>query len=102
MFAFLADWMLGPKPVEDDSEEGSTKREEEQRLSVASDLTVKDGLKMEMEKSGLLPGLHRPSIHPSSPVLLKSAFALSHPREKRISAHSVTFACPVSPYATSL
>lgn len=94
--------MLGPKPVEDDSEEGSTKREEEQRLSVTSNLTEKDGLKMEMEKGGLLPGFHRPAVRPSSPVPLKSAFALSHPREKRISAHSVTFACPLSPYVTSL
>lgn len=94
--------MLGPKLVEDDSEEGNTKREEEQRLSVTSNLTEKDGLRMETEKGGQLPGFHRPSIYPPSPVPLKSAFALSHPREKRISAHSVTFACPVSPYVTSL
>lgn len=102
MFVFLADWMLGPKPVEDDSEEGRAEIEEEQRLSISSNLTGKDRLKMETEKDGLLPGFHRPSIHPSSPVPLRSASASSHPREKRIYTHSVTFACPMSPYVTSL
>lgn len=93
--------MLGPKSAEDDLEEGRAEIEE-QRLSVPSILTEDDRLKMEMERRGLLPGFHCPSVHSSSPAPLRSSFASSHPREKRISTHSVTFACPMSPYVTSL
>lgn len=99
---FLTDWLFGPKSVEDGSEEGRAEIEEEYRLSISSDLTENDELNMETEKDGLLPAVHRPSVHPSSPVPLRSAFAASHPGGKRISTHSVTFACPMSPYVTSL
>ncbi|XP_078029385.1 uncharacterized protein LOC117272476 [Epinephelus lanceolatus] len=102
----LADWILGPKPVEDDSEEGRAEIEEERRLSICSKLMEKDMLMMEKEKDSLLPGFywldggcHRPSTPPPP---LKSAMASSYPGEKRISTHSVTFASPVTPYATSL
>lgn len=94
---FLTDWLFGPKIVEDDSEEGVAGADEEWRH-----LTHKDELKMETEKDGLLPGSHRPSVHPSSPVPLKSAFASSHPGGKRTSAHNVTFTGPQSPQVTSL
>lgn len=93
---FLTDWLFGPKMVEDDDEEGAGADEEWQHL------THKDELKMETEKDGVLPGSHRPSVHPSSPVPLKSAFASSHPGGKRTSAHSVTFTCPQGPQVTSL
>lgn len=92
---FLTDWLFGPKMVEDDSEEGSAGAGEEWHH-----LTHKDELKMETEKDGVLPGSHRPSVHPSSPVPLKSAFASLHPGGKRTSAHSVTFTCPQSPQVT--
>lgn len=104
-FFRLTDWILGPKPVEDDSEEGRAEIEEERRLSVSSKLMVKDTLKMEREKDDLLPGFHQGDggcCRPSTPLPLRSANALSNPGEKRISTHSVTFACPVTPYATSL
>ncbi|KAK5888900.1 hypothetical protein CesoFtcFv8_014951 [Champsocephalus esox] len=90
----LADWFLGPKIVEDNSEEGRAETAEGHRLSACSKLMGED--RMEMEKEGLLPGFypedvnyHRPSVHPP------------YPGEKRISAHSVTFTCPMTSYATS-
>ncbi|KAK5859877.1 hypothetical protein PBY51_021397 [Eleginops maclovinus] len=93
----LADWFLGPKIVEDNSEEERAETEKEQRLSTCSKLMGKDRLEMDMEKEGLLPGFYgededfrRPSVFPPDPG------------EKRISAHSVTFTCPVTSYATSL
>lgn len=103
LFSFSppTDWILGPKPVEDDDlEEGRAEIEEERRLSISSKLMEKDQLKLEMEKDGLLPGFgcHRPS----SPPPLRSAIASSYPGEKRISTHSVTFSCPMTPYVTSL
>ncbi|XP_060939600.1 small integral membrane protein 44 [Limanda limanda] len=101
----LADWMFGPKPVEDDSEEGRAEVKEEPRLSVSSKLMERDVLRMEMEKDGLLPGFHRGEgdhRRPSTPHLLRSSIPSSYPGEKRISTHSVTFACPLTPYVTSL
>ncbi|XP_069368007.1 small integral membrane protein 44-like [Paralichthys olivaceus] len=101
----LADWILGPKPVEDDSEEGRAEEEEERRLSVSSKLRERDVLRMEMEKDGRLPGFHQEDgdrRHPSTPPLLRTSIILSYPGEKRISNHSVTFACPLAPYVTSL
>lgn len=99
MFLLLADWILGPKPKEDDLEEGRTEIEEERRLSLSSELMMeKDRLKMENEKDGPLPG----SLRPSSPAPLRSSIASSILRDKRMSAHSVTFACPMTPYVTSL
>ncbi|KAA8587287.1 hypothetical protein FQN60_016149 [Etheostoma spectabile] len=100
----LADWMFGPKPVEDDSEEGRAEIEEERQLSVCS-MMEKDHLDMEKEKDGLLPGFYRAdegSGHPSTPPPLRSAITSSCPREKRMSAHRVSFAWPMTPYATSL
>ncbi|KAM9349921.1 uncharacterized protein ABDE67_009638 [Symphorus nematophorus] len=100
----LADWILGPKPVEDDSEEGRSEIEE-RRLSVSSKLMEEDGLKMEKEKDGLLPGFHwgAPGCHhPSSPPPLRNAITSSYSGDKRISTHSVTFTCPMTPYVTSL
>lgn len=99
LFLLLTDWILGPKQKEDDLEEGRAEVEEERRLSVTSELTTeKDRLKMENEKDGLLPGSRRPS----SPPPLRSSIASSVLRDKRMSAHSVTFACPMTPYVTSL
>ncbi|XP_059200169.1 small integral membrane protein 44-like [Centropristis striata] len=101
----LADWILGPKPVEDDSEAGRAEIEEGRRLSICSKLIEKDRLMMEKEKDMPLPGFYlgAESFHyPPSPPPLRSSLALSYLGEKRISAHSVTFACPVTPYATSL
>ncbi|KAF1383946.1 hypothetical protein PFLUV_G00137110 [Perca fluviatilis] len=100
----LADWILGPKPVEDDSEEGRAEIEEERRVSVYSTME-KDRLKMEKEKDGPLPGFYRGDEgrgRPSTPPPLRSAITSSYPGEKRMSAHSVSFACPMTPYATSL
>lgn len=100
----LTDWIFGPKPVEDDSEGGDAKIEEERRLSVSSKLLEKDEIRMEEEKEGQLPGFHQGDAgrcRPSTPPL-RSAIASSYPGEKRISTHSVTFACPVAPYVTSL
>ncbi|KAM7379226.1 hypothetical protein PAMP_004791 [Pampus punctatissimus] len=102
----LADWILGPKPVEDDSEEGRAETEEERRLSISSRLMERDRLWMEKEKEKdrLLPGFHQGDggcHHPSTPPPLRSAIT-SYSGEKRISAHSVTFACPTTPYVTSL
>ncbi|KAI4809874.1 hypothetical protein KUCAC02_018730 [Chaenocephalus aceratus] len=68
----LADWFLGPKIVEDNSEEGRAETAEGHRLSACKDVDY-----------------HRPSVHPP------------YPGEKRISAHSVTFTCPMTSYATS-
>ncbi|TKS79946.1 hypothetical protein D9C73_013823 [Collichthys lucidus] len=105
----LADWVLGPKPSKDDLEEGEVETEEERRLSESSNLMEKDGMKMETEmeeeKHALLPGFHRGDTgchHPPSPPPVRSVIASSYSREKRISAHSVTFACPMTPYVTSL
>ncbi|AWP04185.1 Hypothetical protein SMAX5B_006622 [Scophthalmus maximus] len=101
----LADWILGPKPVEDDSEEGRAEIEEERLLSVSSKLMGKDRVRMEKEKDGLLPGFHQADgdcRHPPAAPPLRSAIASSYLGEKRISTHSVTFACPVTPYITSI
>ncbi|XP_051265291.1 small integral membrane protein 44-like [Dicentrarchus labrax] len=101
----LADWILGPKPVEEDSEEGRAETEKEWQLSVSSKLMEKDRLEMEKERDGLLPGFHRGDAgchRPSSPPPLQSTITSSYPGEKRISTHSVTFACPMTPYVTSL
>eukprot|EP00064_Thunnus_orientalis_P003170 superscaffoldBa00000251_g3179 len=100
----FADWILGPKPMEDDSEEGRAEIEEERRLSVSSRVMVSDRLRMEKEKDGLLPGFHLGDggcRRPSTPPPLRSAIS-SYSGEKRISTHSVTFACPATPYVTSL
>lgn len=48
------------------------------------------------EKDGVLPGSLFPAAHPTSPVPLRSANALSHPGGKRISTHSVTLRSPPS------
>lgn len=93
---FPTDWLFGPKMAEEDSEEGRDGAEEEW-----IHLTERDELKTEAEKDGVLPGSLRPSVHPPSPALLKSALVSSHPGEKRFSAHSVTFTCPQSPQVTS-
>lgn len=100
----LQDWILGPKTVEDDSEEGEVEMEGEQRLSISSMLTGKDMVKMEEEKKGLLPGFHQDGgcYRSSSSPPLKSAITSSYPGEKRMSIYSVTFASPVTPYGTSL
>lgn len=91
--------------MEDDLEEGIAEIEEERRLSVSSKLMEKDRLKMEKENDGMLPGFHLGEggcRRPFSPPPLRSAIAASYPGEKRISTHSVTFACPMTPYVTSL
>ncbi|XP_047446473.1 small integral membrane protein 44-like [Mugil cephalus] len=101
----LADWILGPKPTEDDSEAGEAEIEEERRLSSASKLREEDTLRMQEEKDGLLPGFHQGDGGcrcPSTPPPMRSSITSSFPREKRISVHSVTFACPIAPYVTSL
>ncbi|KAM4552489.1 uncharacterized protein PAE49_015903 isoform 1-T1 [Odontesthes bonariensis] len=102
----LADWIFGPKPVEEDPEGGSAEIEEEQRHSISSKLTeTGDGLGTEKEKNVLLPGFHQGDggcRHPSTTPPLRSAITSSYSGEKRISTHSVTFACSVAPYATSL
>ncbi|TNN67839.1 hypothetical protein EYF80_021993 [Liparis tanakae] len=93
----LADCILGPKPVEEDSEEGRAEGEEKHRLSTCSKLMEENGLQMKREKNGLLPGFsqgdggcHRPSIPPPP----RSSVAVSYTGEERTSIHSVTFACP--------
>lgn len=83
--------------VEEDSEEGRVEEDEER-----PHLTEKDEMKMEAEKGRVLPGSRCPSVHPSSPVLLRSAIASWQPGGKRVSTHSVTFTCPQSPQVTSL
>lgn len=101
----LTDWILGPKPVEDDSEEGRAGREKEQRQSVSSKVPQRDTLKMEREKNAPLPGFcQRDGEHwaPSSLPPLRSSIAPSHTGGKRTSAHSVTFSCPEAPRVTSL
>lgn len=105
MLFHLTDWFLGPKPAEDDSEEGRAEIEEERQLSVSGKLTGKDMLKMEKEKDGLLPGFHQVDEgcrYQSTPPPLRSAIASSYPGDKRMSTYSVTFAYPVTPYVTSL
>ncbi|XP_054870823.1 small integral membrane protein 44-like [Amphiprion ocellaris] len=96
----LADWMFGPKPVEDDSEGGRGEIEEERCLSNPTKQLDNDKLRMEKEKDGPLPGFHQG--RPFTPPPLRSAIAPSCPGDKRISIHSVTFACPAAPYVTSL
>ena len=102
----LTDWIFGPKPVEEDPEGGSAEIEEEQRSSISSKLTeTEDGQGTEKEKYVLLPGFHQGDggcRHPSTTPPLRSAITSSFCGEKRISTHSVTFACSVAPYATSL
>uniref|UniRef100_G3PQX5 Uncharacterized protein n=1 Tax=Gasterosteus aculeatus TaxID=69293 RepID=G3PQX5_GASAC len=101
----LQDWILGPKPVEVDSEEGRAEMEEEHRLSICSTLLERDELQMEKEKDGPLPGFHQGDAgchQPAVPPPLRSSISASYPGEKRMSIHSVTFSCPVTPYATSL
>ncbi|KAM6990439.1 uncharacterized protein LKV04_009898 isoform 1-T2 [Tautogolabrus adspersus] len=100
----LADWILGPKPVEDESEEGRAEKEEERRLSVSSKLMQKEGLEMETEKDGQLPGIHwGDSFHcpPISPPLT-NAISSSYPEEKNLTAHRMSFSSPLTPYVTSL
>ncbi|KAF7661775.1 hypothetical protein LDENG_00254410 [Lucifuga dentata] len=89
----LADWILGPKPMEEDCEEGRSETEEE-RGSISSKLVEEDKLKMETEQ--LLPG----NAHPSPPPMRSTL--TSYPGEKWKSTNSVTFTFPMTPYATSL
>lgn len=104
MLLSVTDWVFGPKLVEEDPEDGTA--EEEQRLSISSNHTETGGEpRMEKEKETLLPGFHQGDQgcrRPSSPPPLRSAISSSYPGEKRMSTHSVTFACPVGPSATSL
>lgn len=95
---FPADCLFGPKPLEEDSEEGREERNEEEQLSIFGSVTEKDRLRMEAEMDRPLPGFYLPAVRQP----LRSAFASSNQREKRMSTHSVTFACPMSPYVTSL
>lgn len=79
--------------------------EEEHRLSICSTLLERDELQMEKEKDGPLPGFHQGDAgchQPAVPPPLRSSISASYPGEKRMSIHSVTFSCPVTPYATSL
>ncbi|KAK2822307.1 hypothetical protein Q5P01_022372 [Channa striata] len=66
----LTDWILGPKPVEDDSEEGGEEIEEDQQLNVCikveTETQAEDG---EGERWGMLP-----SIHPSSSTEKQHSF----------------------------
>lgn len=105
LFSFT-DWILGPKPVEDDSEEVKAELEAPHRLSICGELSGKDVLKMEKERDGPLPGFYQGDggcCHPSTPPApLRSAIASSSPGEKQTSTHSVTFKCLATPYATSL
>ncbi|KAM9720136.1 uncharacterized protein ACNS7B_020702 isoform 1-T1 [Menidia menidia] len=102
----LADWIFGPKPVEEDPEGGSANTEEERRYSISSRLMeTGDGPGTEEEKRVPLPGFHQGGggcCHPSTAPPPRSAITSSYCGEKRISTHSVTFACPIGPYATSL
>ncbi|KAL6104454.1 uncharacterized protein ACO6RY_14181 [Pungitius sinensis] len=103
--SWLQDWILGPKPVGVDSEEGRGELEEEPRLSICSKLLERDGLQMEKENGGPLPGFYQGDAgchQPSIPPPLRSSISASYPAEKRMSIHSVTFSCPMTPYATSL
>lgn len=93
----LTDWLFGPKMVEDESEEERAGADEERPHP-----TEKDEMETEAEKDGVLPGSRCPSVHPSSPVPLRSAIASWQPGGKRVSTHSVTFSRPQSPQATSL
>ncbi|XP_068456158.1 small integral membrane protein 44-like [Clinocottus analis] len=101
----VADCILGPKPVEDDSEEARAEIEEEHRLSVCSKVMAAEKLPTEKEKNQPLPGFHqgdggcrRPSIPPPP----RSSIVASHPAERRTSLHSVTFGRAATPHATSL
>ncbi|KAG7214684.1 hypothetical protein INR49_010576 [Caranx melampygus] len=93
-----ANWILGPKPVEDDSEEAKAELQSQHRLSICGELSGKDVLRMEKERDGPLPGFYQGDggcRHPTTPPApLRSAIAPSYPGEKRISTHSVTFNCP--------
>ncbi|XP_074545104.1 uncharacterized protein LOC141804536 [Halichoeres trimaculatus] len=86
----LADWILGPKPMEDESEEGRAEIEEEWRLS--DSMMETDGPEMEMvketERDRQLSSFSQgDSISPPSvPPPLRSTITLSIPEEKRISA----------------
>ncbi|KAK7945719.1 hypothetical protein WMY93_001447 [Mugilogobius chulae] len=99
----LADWLFGPKPVEDDLEVGHI--EEERHMSVSSKMTNNSTVWMGNDMPGALPGFYYEDgvlQHPLNPGLpLKSAMA-SYPPTKRASIHSVSFAVPSSPFATSL
>lgn len=75
--------------VEDESEEGRTEADEE-----GPHPTEKDEMETEAEKGGVLPGSRCPSVHPSSPVPLRSAIASWQPGGKGVSTLSVTFSCP--------
>lgn len=104
--SILTDWIFGPKPVEEDPERDEAEIEEERRLSISSNLMeFGDELRMEKEREMLLPGFYQGDggcRHPSPPPPLRSAITSSYPGEKRMSTHSVTFACPVAPCVTSL
>ncbi|CAG5896794.1 unnamed protein product [Menidia menidia] len=106
VLTLLTDWIFGPKPVEEDPEGGSANTEEERRYSISSRLMeTGDGPGTEEEKRVPLPGFHQGGggcCHPSTAPPPRSAITSSYCGEKRISTHSVTFACPVGPYATSL
>lgn len=92
--------------MEEDPEGDGAEIGEERRLSMFSNrMEFGDELRMEKEREMLLPGFYqgdsgccRPSPHPP----LRSAITSSYPGEKRMSTHSVTFACPVTPCVTSL
>ncbi|KAM6919064.1 uncharacterized protein FYW49_008588 [Xenentodon cancila] len=100
LFHDLADWIFGPKPVEEDPEGETAETEEARKFSVSSKLLeAEDGLRVEKRPDMLLPGFHQEEGRPPP---LKSVIATSYSAEKRISTHSVTFACPVAPFATSL
>lgn len=104
--SILTDWIFGPKAVEEDPERDEAEIEEERRLSISSNLMeFRDELRMEKEREMLLPGFYQGvggCHHPSPPPPLRSAITSSYPGEKRMSTHSVTFACPVAPCVTSL
>uniref|UniRef100_A0A096LUG0 Uncharacterized protein n=1 Tax=Poecilia formosa TaxID=48698 RepID=A0A096LUG0_POEFO len=73
----LADWIFGPKPVEEDPEREEAEIEEERRLSISR-------VWRRAEDGG--DGGCR---HPSSLPPLRSAITSSYPGEKRMSTHSV-------------
>ncbi|KAK5613904.1 hypothetical protein CRENBAI_014669 [Crenichthys baileyi] len=101
----LADWIFGPKPVEEDLGGEGAETEDERRLSIFSNqMESGDELRMEKERERLLPGFLQGDggcCRPSPPPPLRSAITSSYPGEKRMSTHSVTFACPVAPCVTS-
>ncbi|MEQ2195767.1 hypothetical protein XENOCAPTIV_018076 [Xenoophorus captivus] len=91
--------------VEEDLEGEGAETEDKRRLSIFSNqMESGDELRMEKERERLLPGfLQRDGdcCRPSLPPPLRSAITSSYPGEKRMSTHSVTFACPVAPCVTS-